>query len=326
MIRIIQPGPQCTVQDLGRKGLRRIGVGVVGALDSYALRIANLMLSNLENAAGLECTLGGTEIVFEKETAFAFCGADASATLDGLPVPAWWVRVAPAGSTLKLGMPRSGMRSYIAFSGGIDVPDVIGSRSTDLKGGFGGHEGRALRVGDCLALLQNSTPFKVRGAGFGLAAHKLGLLPVERSAPTIVRFIAAAEWADLQVYSRETFTNGEWRIEPDSNRVGYRFSGAKLELTRPLELLSHGILPGTIQLPPSGLPMVQMGDANTCGGYPKLGVVIAADLSKLAQASLGTVVRFEECTVDQAREASAAAEAKLREIARCIDLAQRSIA
>lgn len=321
MIRIIQPGPQCTVQDLGRSGLRKIGVGVVGALDTQALRIANMLLGNDENAAGLECTLGGTEFVFEEETAFALCGADASATLDDLPVPGWWVRVAPAGSTLKLAVPRSGMRTYIAFAGGLDVPVVIGSRSTDLKGGFGGHEGRALRAGDRLDTLP--AEMKVRGAGFGLSAAKLDLLPAERSQPTVVRFIAAAEWMELQEASRTIFTSADWRIEPDSNRVGYRFSGSALELTRPLELLSHGILPGTIQLPPSGLPMVQMGDANTCGGYPKLGVVIAADLPKLAQASLGTVVRFEECSVEQARDAASAGEARLREIARIIDLAQR---
>jgi biotin-dependent carboxylase-like uncharacterized protein len=326
MIRIVQPGPQCTVQDLGRKGLRKIGVGVAGALDTFALRIANIMVGNDEGAAGLECTLGGTELVFEQKTTFALTGADAAATLDGLPVPAWWVRVAPQGATLKLAMPRSGMRSYIAFAGGLDVPLVIGSRSTDLKGGFGGHNGRALSAGDQIGIVKTGSGSSVQGAGFGLAPSRLGLQPVERSQATNVRFVAAAEWAELKASSRDLFTSTDWRIEPDSNRVGYRFTGAPLELTRPLELFSHGILPGTIQLPPSGLPMVQMSDANTCGGYPKLGVVISADLPKLAQASLGTAVRFSECTVDEARSAGAEVEARLQHITRCIDLAKRVVA
>lgn len=294
MIEVLSPGIQASVQDCGRPGLRNQGVGSVGAMDARALRIGNLMIGNTPDLAGIEFTMGGFRLRFQSDIIFALTGAATKATLDGQPVPAWWVRRARAGQVLAGGMAENGMRSYLTLAGGIDVPELMGSRSTDLKGGFGGAEGRALQAGDCLPAGSGEVP-QVGRTGFGLAAGRLGLLP--QPAPTPISFIPAKEWDSYPARLQQQFLDTEWVVQHNSNRMGYQLSGPALLRPTPLELLSHGILPGTIQLPPAGQPVIQMHDANTCGGYPKLGVVIAPDLSVLAQVRLGSTIRF--CVIDR---------------------------
>lgn len=303
MIEILSPGVMASVQDMGRPGLRNLGVGSTGAMDARALAIANLLVGNEPGAAGIEFTLGGFSLRFHADTVFALTGADAAARLDGAPVPAWWVRRARAGQTLTAGMAGRGMRSVLAVSGGVAVPALMGSRSTDLKGAFGGHEGRLLQAGDRLEAGPAEPPAMGAG-GFGLAAGRLGLLPPQGEAE--IRFIPAAEWPVHGPAIRERFLASSWKLLPDSNRMGYRLSGPELRRETPLELLSHGIIPGTIQLPPVGQPVIQLNDANTCGGYPKLGVVIEADLAVLAQVRLGEHIRFR--AVDRAEALAALAD------------------
>ncbi|WP_417280921.1 biotin-dependent carboxyltransferase family protein [Celeribacter sp.] len=291
MIEIIQPGPIATVQDTGRVGHRNIGVGTAGAMDRRALDIGNILTGNTPDAAAIEFTLGGFAVRFLEDQVIALTGADANARLDGKPLPSWWVRHVRAGQELRAGPSTDGMRSYLCVSGGIDVPAVLGSRATDLKGAFGGHEGRMLRAGDRLTVLdkpQNTLP----EGGFGLSAARLGFMDPPGELP-VIRFVPAAEWADLSPEDQIKVQAQSWKLRPDSNRMGYRFEGQPVVFETHRELLSHGILPGTIQLPPDGLPAIQMNDANTCGGYPKLGVVIDADMPRLAQIRLGTEVRFE---------------------------------
>jgi 5-oxoprolinase (ATP-hydrolysing) subunit C len=293
VIEIIRPGPLASVQDKGRTGYRNIGVGVSGAMDDLARRIANLMVGNDEDLAVIEVTLGGIELRFEENCTFAVTGADADFMLDGEALPAWWCVTAQAGQVLKASAPRAGMRSYIGVSGGIDVPTLLGARATDLKAGFGGHDGRGLTAGDRLAVGQvGSTLAKP----FGLSASRLQLDVKARSGPEgerIIRMLPAAEWNDYGASAQQLFLSTLWKIDPASNRVGIRLNGPDLNPAKSRELLSHGILPGTIQVPPSGKPIVQLCDANTMGGYPKLGVVITADLHLLAQARLGGTLRFE---------------------------------
>lgn len=303
MIEILSPGVMASVQDVGRRALRNLGVGSVGAMDARALAIANLLVGNEPDAAGLEFALGGFSVRFHADTVFALTGADAGARLDGEPVPAWWVRRARAGQTLMAGMAGRGMRSIFAVCGGIAVPELMGSRSTDLKGGFGGHEGRLLQAGDRLETGPAEQP-AMGERGFGLAAGRLGLLPPHGEAE--IRFLPAAEWQVHGPAIQERFLSSAWKLLPDSNRMGYRLSGPELRRETPLELLSHGIIPGTIQLPPAGQPVIQLNDANTCGGYPKLGVVIEADLAVLAQVRLGDHIRFR--AVDRAEALAALAE------------------
>lgn len=303
MIEIVSAGIMASVQDLGRPGWRDLGVGSSGAMDAFALRIGNMMVGNPQDLAGVEFTLGGFKLRFQRDTVFALTGADAGAKLDGVPVPAWWVRQARAGQVLSAQMATRGMRSYLTVAGGIDVDPLMGSRATDLKGGFGGHEGRALKAGDLLPVATVEAA-QIGPGGFGLNAARLDLLPV---AEPEVRFIPAKEWDIHGQTLQQRFLTTAWRLQPDSNRMGYRLSGPEIRRDKPLELLSHGILPGTIQLPPGGQPVIQLNDANTCGGYPKLGVVIEPDLTALAQLRLGAQLRFR--AVDRA-EALAAREAR----------------
>lgn len=319
MIEVLSPGILASVQDLGRPGRRNLGVGSAGAMDGFALRIGNLMVGNSGEPAGVEFTLGGFKLRFHSDTIFALTGADARATLDGEVVPSWWVRHARAGQTLCASMAERGMRSYLTVAGGIAVPRLMESCSTDLKGGFGGFHGRALKPGDRLPT-GTAEVSQIGRAGFGLAAGRLGLLP-QRTAPEI-RFIPAREWDIHGSEIQQRFLNSEWTLQPNSNRMGYQLAGPELRRDKPLELLSHGILPGTIQLPPGGQPVIQLNDANTCGGYPKLGVVIDADLSVLAQVRLGAIIRFRAIDREAALMAMAEREAFLQRLGVRIDLAR----
>jgi len=266
-------------------------------MDRLALRIANVLVGNAENAAGIETTLGGFLCRFDMGCLFAVTGACSEIRLDEQLVPAWCVVSARAGQVLEVASPRVGMRGYIAFAGGIDVPVVMGSRATDLKGNFGGNLGRPLRQGDRLELFSTGCSSN-QAREFGVSIQNAGLELDEDVTP--VRMIPAAEWNEYSDETQRMFLATNWIVDQVSNRVGYRLAGPSLKSGNLAELLSHGILPGTIQLPPSGQPVVQMSDANTCGGYPKLGVVIEADLSKLGQVQLGEAVCFTLVTPNQA--------------------------
>ncbi len=289
MIRILSPGIMASIQDLGRQGFRAIGVGQSGAMDPVSLQIGNLLVGNAPDLAGIEFTLGGFSLRFERDTTFALTGAHMGATLDGMAVPPWWVRRARAGQVLTAKMAAQGMRCMVCVAGGIDVPSVMGARATDLKGGFGGHEGRLLATGDRLAIGMADGP-AVPEAGFGLDPRRLDLLPPHGE--TVLRVLPAGEWNSLPQTLRDRFLNSDWTLLPASNRMGCQLDGPELRQDQQPELLSHAIVPGTIQLPPGGKPVIQLNDANTCGGYPKLGVVIGADLPKLAQTRLGGTLRL----------------------------------
>lgn len=292
MIEIISPGLLSSIQDLGRPGYRSIGVGLSGAMDSVAMRVANMLVGNDENAPVIEVTLGGMKIRFSEYTRFALGGANCQAELNGRVIPTWWICPARRGDVLKLKIPQQGMRSYLAIAGGgFDVPEIMGSRSTDLKGLFGGLEGRPLKRGDLLnhEKLQSE---KISTANFGVSLPRAAFLHMENEAVTKVRVIPAAERDHFNEKNQQLFLTTEWQVEADSNRIGYRLEGPALEKKSAVELASHGILPGTIQVPPSGKPVIQLNDANTCGGYPKVAAVIQADLHKLAQIRPGQSVRF----------------------------------
>lgn len=288
MIDVLRAGPLTTVQDLGREAWRDRGISRCGALDDIALAWGNLLVGNPVGAAGLEFTLGPATLRFTTACCIAVTGTDADATLDGRPLRPWWRQRVQAGQTLKLAAPRERMRSYLAVSGGIATAPALGSRSTDLKAGFGGLDGHALRDGDHLPL----------GLLAALPSRRVGLRPPDWDAS--VRVLVGPEHADFSVAARETFWATHWRLTPQSNRMGYRFAGPELKRVRGAELASHGVLPGVIQVPPSGQPIVLLADAQTTGGYPKIGVVIRADLWKLAQLRLGATLHFTSCSRDEA--------------------------
>lgn len=298
-LQILRAGPLTTVQDLGRPGWRERGLSLCGALDEFALQAGNLLVGNPPGAAGLEFTLGPATLRFDTATCIALTGTDAEASLDGQPLKPWWRLPVRAGQTLKIAAPRERMRSYLAIAGGIAVPAVLGSRSTDLKAGFGGLDGRALRDGDRLPL---APPAR-------LPTRAAGLRPPEWTPE--VRALAGPEHDDFPPEAQRAFWAADWRITPHSNRMGYRLEGPALQRERGGDLPSHGVLPGVVQLPPGGQPIVLMADAQTTGGYPKIAVVIRADLWKLAQLRLGATLRFVRCDIDEARAALRARQALL---------------
>ncbi|KQV60575.1 hypothetical protein ASC95_03775 [Pelomonas sp. Root1217] len=288
MIELLRAGPLTTVQDLGREAWRDRGISRCGALDDIALACGNLLVGNAVDAAGLEFTLGPATLRFDADCCIAVTGTDADASLDGRPLRPWWRQRVQAGQTLKLAAPRERMRSYLSISGGIALPAALGSRSTDLKAGFGGLDGRALRDGDVLPL---AVPER-------LPAPRIGIHAPDWDAT--VRVLPGPEYEEFSTAAREAFWVADWKLTPQSNRMGYRFAGPELRRERDTELASHGVLPGVIQVPPSGQPIVLLADAQTTGGYPKIGVVIRADLWKLGQLRLGATLRFTPCTTDEA--------------------------
>ncbi|HEY8880999.1 MAG TPA: biotin-dependent carboxyltransferase family protein [Roseateles sp.] len=302
MIELLRAGPLTTVQDLGRDAWRDRGISRCGAVDDLALSWGNLLVGNDVNAAGLEFTLAPASLRFDADCCIAITGTDADAALDGRPLRPWWRHRVQAGQTLKLAAPRERMRSYLTVSGGIALPEALGSRSTDLKAGFGGLDGRALRDGDRLPL---APPDR-------LPSRSIGVQPPEWDAS--VRVLPGPEHDDFSDTARAALWAADWQLTPQSNRMGYRFAGPELKRERGGELASHGVLPGVIQVPPSGQPIVLLADAQTTGGYPKIAVVIRADLWKLGQLRLGSALRFVPCQLDEARAALRQRQATLDQL------------
>ena len=335
MIEILSRTLLSSVQDLGRDGYLHLGVGTSGAMDRVALATGNILLGNPENSASIEIQIFPFEVRFLDDIAFAVTGADANAELDGHPIPPWWTLRARKGQVLKLNLTRRGARSYLALAGGIDVPVVLGSRSTQLRGNFGGLDGRHLQRGDVLRSISRTdgsdVPGPIPAAGFGVEAPEFALPlgdteAVAQGVRTFVRVLPATEYDCYEDTSLAVFWNKDWTITPHSDRYGYRLDGEALATKRTLEQRSHGIVPGVIQVPPSGLPIIQLRDAQPSGGYPKIGTVIEADIWRLAQAKLCTQLRFVQTTYDEALTALDAVQAyldKVRRLARLYKLCKR---
>ncbi|MDU4093408.1 MAG: biotin-dependent carboxyltransferase family protein [Pantoea sp.] len=291
MLKIIRAGMNTTLQDSGRGGWRQLGISSGGALDEPAMRTANLLVGNPQTQAVLEITLGQFCAQFERDGWFALTGAGCNADLDGRPVWTGWRLPVKKGQRLTLAMPVRGMRSYLAINGGFDVAPVLGSCSTDSKAAFGGWQGRRLQDGDALPLAAPTQTFhKAVGVRQLLWGNRLRALP-------------GPEYHEFSKESQEAFWRVSWRLDPQSNRMGYRLQGRPLARNGNRELLSHGLLPGVIQVPHNGQPIVLMADAQTTGGYPRIACVIEADLYHLAQIRLGEPIHFIHCTLEEALQA-----------------------
>lgn len=309
MIVVLKPGMLASVQDLGRHGHRQSGICPGGALDTLALTMANRLVGNPDEAAGLELTMGGCELRFETATRIAIAGDDFGARLDGVPLwPCWSVPV-QAGQTLKLvganvAAGKKGLRTWLAVAGGVDVPPVLGSRSTDLKAGFGGLAGRALKKGDRLPLgAPTLNTAQLARRRFGVRAPDWAIGDRDFGEAIPLRVMPGPEAGLFTPASLAALWREPWRVTPQSNRMGSRLEGPVLERKRAGDMLSSGVIPGTIQVPPSGQPIILMGDAQTTGGYPRIGVVIRADLWKLAQAPLGGMLRLVRVDAAEALQA-----------------------
>lgn len=293
MIEVLQPGVQTSVQDRGRPGLRHLGVAAGGAADTEALALANALLGNAPDAAVLEVWQGPVRLRLHGTGWLALGGADFEARLAGRPLRPGWRAPWRQDEVLELApRPRQGACAAVAVAGGLDVPLRLGARGTDLAGGWGGWHGRALRAGDLLPCGTLARPLVGRRGVAPLAwAHTLRALPGPEHDSHFDAATQAAFWA------------ASWRVSAQSNRMGARLQGPALARRRSDELPSHAVLPGVVQVPGGGQPIALRADAQTTGGYPRMAVVIAADMPALAQLPAGASVRFERVDADAARQA-----------------------
>ncbi len=281
-IEIVRAGLFTTVQDQGRPGWRAAGVPPGGAADAAALRTANRAVGNDIHAAGLECTLVGPQVRFSTEALIAVSGAVAG------DLPADRAIPVPAGQVLSLERIAGGCRAYLAVAGGVDVPLLLGSRSTDVRCGWGGYRGRALRAGDTLPI----------GAPPPIPPPRFAQTPTAPlTGARVLRVLRSSAWDDC----KSPPLGVEYTVSSQSDRMGVRLAGPPLRMRRALRARSAAVLPGAIQSPPDGQPIVLSVDAPTIGGYPVVAYVIAADLSRLAQLRPGDRVAFEETTLIDAR-------------------------
>ncbi|MBL0387109.1 biotin-dependent carboxyltransferase family protein [Tumebacillus sp. ITR2] len=312
-LRVLRAGLLTTVQDLGRTGFQNQGVVVSGAVDAFALRVANLLVGNSEGAAGVEITVRGPRLEFLKDRLIAVCGADLSPTLNGTAVKLWRPVSVSRGSILEFGAPRLGCRAYLALAGGLDVPVILGSRSTYLRGGLG----RAMKDGDVVGtgrasawasrMLQKLSSSDAKTASWYLSP---ALLPPYSPSP-VLRVIPGNQFETFSQACRERFFQSAYSVTPQSDRMGCRLAGTPLEVETTQEMISEAVTFGTVQVPPQGQPILLLADRQTTGGYPKIAQVAAVDLPLAAQLKPGDSVRFQEITLSEAHALFLAREAAL---------------
>jgi antagonist of KipI len=308
VIRILEPGPQSTVQDLGRTGQMRYGIPPSGPIDRFAFVVANRLVGNADAAAALECTLIGPRLEVDAPGAVAVTGADMPVTVNGAEAPRWATIALKAGDVVKLGPARTGVRSYIAFSGGLDVPLVLGSRSTYVRGRLGGLDGRALRKGDTLRVL----PFEV------VRPRRVERRAVpEYTGEHAIRMVLGPQADRFTDAGIRALLGGTYEVLPQSDRMGARLSGPRIEHARGHDIISDGIALGSIQVPGDGQPIVLLVDRQSTGGYTKVATVCSCDVGRIGQARPGQSLRFQAVAVVEAhrllRESDAVLATAVRE-------------
>ncbi len=330
MLKIIKEGMLTSVQDLGRTGYQKYGVIVSGSMDSYAHRIANLLVGNEENVAALEATLLGPEIEFKQDSMIAICGGDLSPAINGQKVNTWRSIFVKEGAVLKFGKSRTGCRAYIAVAGGLDIPEVMDSQSTYLRAELGGYQGRALRSGDQIymghpndmqrklmeAMRQQMGSNYVYETDWMLAAD---MIP-EYSSQPIIQMLRGPQYALFNEQSQRIIYEESYSVSSQSDRMGYRLEGSSLSLTESKELISEAVAFGSIQVPSDGNPIILMADRQTTGGYPKIGQIASVDLPLVSQLKPGDKMSFKEITLEEAQKALIDQEKSIQILKRSITL------
>jgi antagonist of KipI len=292
-----------SVQDLGRRGFRQAGVSLGGALDSHALRVANAVVGNDDHAAGLELTLGKVRLGFRDRRLVAWCGGAAFAVrVNEKELPPGHAGLVENDAELAVDAPTNGARAWLAVSGGLDVPVVLGSRATDLRGNFGGFEGRALRDGDLLPL---GAPERRRlqcGGSWVSDWAAPANWAATASQDAVLRVVRGPDWDRFSAEAQRSLLSAPFSVTPESDRMGAQLEGAELKRDEENDLLSEAVVPGTLQVPPNGQPILLLADCQTIGGYPKIAHVITVDLPIAAQLGPGRAVRFQEVPVAAARD------------------------
>jgi antagonist of KipI len=311
MIRVVDPGPQTTVQDAGRTGHMRYGIPPSGPVDRASFVLANRLVGNPDGAAALEFTLIGPRLLAEALCSIAVTGADAPVILNDSPTPAWTTLSLAAGDVVRIGAARAGVRGYVAVAGGIDIPRVLGSRATYLRGRMGGVHGRALARDDRLPL--GSAPTPRRRTVRAESRPQWG-------GEAVLRVVLGPQADRFTDEGIAAFLGSTYEVLPQSDRMGARLSGARIAHARGHDIISDGIALGAVQVPGDGQPIVLLMDRQSTGGYTKIATVCSFDIARVGQAKPGQRMRFTAVDVATAhrllRESDAAlAGVELQEIA-----------
>lgn len=302
VFEVLQPGVLTTIQDLGRSGWQRHGLGTAGAMDRFSLQVANLLVGNPRGEAALEIGLGGLRLRCLKDWVVAIAGADLGA---GLPL--WKSLRVRAGEELFFKSALRGAWAYLALAGGVEARSVLGSKSTCLRAKLGGFGGRAAVKGD---LLPAGSPGPMAREGRAIVPSEIP----DYAEPVVVSVILGPQDDLFQEASLQTFLNASFDVTPQSNRMGYRLAGPALRHRGEADVLSDAVATGSIQVPADGQPIVLMADRQTTGGYAKIATVASADLPAMAQLRPGAKVSFRSVTVDEAQDRAVEVEKTLSTI------------
>ena len=291
-VKVVIPGPLTTVQDAGRYGYMNSGIGTSGVMDEVSYKKANYLVGNENGEAVLEVTLFGGTMEFTEDAVIAVTGAAMDVKINEEPIEMYRACQVKAGDVLSLGMVTVGCRIYVAFAGGVDVPVVLGSRSTNLKCKMGGYEGRALAAGDIFEIGKNGRTYE--------ALKDRIAKPDVYTSPITVRVIEGPQEEYFTEAGKKTFYNETYTISDQSDRMGYRMEGAPIESVNGTDIISDGIALGSIQVPTNGKPIILLADRQTTGGYAKIATVCSFDIPKLVQGKPGDQVRFQKISLDEA--------------------------
>lgn len=294
IMTILQAGPLTTVQDAGRFGLMEYGIGQSGVMDYQSYMQANQLVGNDKNEAVLEMTLMGAEILFNEETLIAYTGADMQVKLDEVPIERGRAYLVQKGQRLKFGMAKCGVRAYLAIAGEMQVPVIMNSKSTNLKCKMGGFNGRKLQNGDELEIRVRKFSEKEMEK-----LLKKQIKQPDYKEKKIIRVVLGPQEDYFTEEGIKTFLCADYTVSTESDRMGIRMEGSKIEGKGKTDIVSDGIVFGSIQVTSAGLPIIMMADHQTTGGYAKIATVIKEDLPKLAQARPGDHVVFQEIEIEK---------------------------
>jgi antagonist of KipI len=299
VLQVQEPGLFTTVQDLGREGFGPLGVSASGAADAISLRLGNRLAGNAEGAAGLEMTLLGGTFVFPDGAIVALTGSDFGAMVEGAQVAPWTSIEVKPGQTLRLGPTRSGARCYLCVRGGIEVELFLGSASTHILSGLGGHQGRSLRRGDVLSI--GSAGSKACATG-GVRKRRLSARALQEVGPRkVLRVTPGPQSYWFPEAAQRMFYATRYRVAEESNRMGIRLEGGAVPEGSGGKMISEGVSLGAIQVPEGGQPIILFVEQQTTGGYPKIANVISADFHCLGQLRPRDEIRFERVDWETAR-------------------------
>ncbi|MGG4040199.1 biotin-dependent carboxyltransferase family protein [Bacillus smithii] len=319
-IHVTKGGMLTVVQDLGRFGYQSYGFIVSGAMDAFAMKIANITVGNPENEAVLEMNFVGPTLLFEENMVISLFGADMLPEKNGEAIAHGKPISVKKGDVLRFHAAVKGSRCYLAVKGGFDLPPVLNSKSTHLSAKIGGFHGRKLESGDRIPIRQPSRILPVSWVIGNSYRHYIG------TEDHTIRFVKGRQydWFTEEAISR--FQNEKFQITPQSDRMGYRLEGPSLSLKKSKELITEGATFGSIQVPPNGQPIILMADRQPTGGYPKIGQVIQADLPKLSQMRPGDTIQFQQISLKEAQQILIQVHRELAYLKAAVKLKWRDVA